>query len=96
MENFWELVRRSGFLSSPNLILGGDLNLTLKASETWGDRAVIDPLFTHFHHFFDSLGLMDIDPPNSSPTWRNGRVGNNGISKRLDRFLIVAILIPSL
>ena len=33
-ENFWELVQRGGFLSSPNLILGDDLNLTLKAFET--------------------------------------------------------------
>ena len=30
----WEKVHRGGVLSTPNLILGGDLNLTMKASET--------------------------------------------------------------
>ena len=68
---FWEHVRRGGLLNSPNLILGGDLNLTLKASETWGNKDVIDPLFSHFHHFFESLGLVDIAPPSAGPTWRN-------------------------
>ena len=32
---FWERVLRGGLLNSPNVILGGDLNLTLNASETW-------------------------------------------------------------
>ena len=50
----------------------------------------------HFHHLFVSLGLSDIAPPNVGPMWRNGRVGNEGISKILDRFLVAATLIPSL
>ena len=35
-------------------------------------------------------------PLKSGPTWRNGRAGSEGISKRLDRFLISSSLLPSL
>ena len=68
----------------------------MNASETWGKRAVIDPLSSHFKLLFDSVGLTDIAPPYSGPTWRNGRVGDDGISKRIDRFLVASSLIPSL
>ena len=76
--------------------MGGDLNLTMNTSETWGKGAVFDPLSSHFKHLFYSVGLTDISPPNSDPTWRNGWVGDDGISKRIDRFLMVSSLIPSL
>ena len=33
-ELYWDKVLRGGLLSAPNLILGGDLNLTLNAAET--------------------------------------------------------------
>ena len=39
---------------------------------------------------------MDLAPLCVGPTWRNGHAGAEGISKRLDRFLISASLIPSL
>ena len=31
---------------------------------------------------------MDVAPSCAGPTWRNGRIGEEGISKRLDRFLL--------
>ena len=33
---FWDKALRGGLLNSPNLIVGGDLNLTMSAFETWG------------------------------------------------------------
>ena len=39
---------------------------------------------------------MDVAPSCAGPTWRNGRIGEDGISKRLDRFLISDQLISSL
>ena len=68
----------------------------MRASETWGKKAIIDPLSSHFNLLFDSVGLVDIAPPSAGPTWRNGRVGDEGINKRLDCFLIASSLIPSL
>ena len=73
-----------GLLLSPHLIMGGDLNFTMNTSEIWGTRVVIDPLATYFKHLFGSVGLLDIAPSLAGPTWRNGRVGEHGINKRLE------------
>ena len=45
---FWDKFLWVGLLNSPNIILGGDLNLTMKYFETWGKRAVIDPFSLQF------------------------------------------------
>ena len=67
-ELFWEKAHRGDLLSIPNLILGGDLNLILKTFEIWGQKASPDPLSSHFQSLFDSVGLVDIAPPNARPT----------------------------
>jgi hypothetical protein len=36
--SFWHLLEASSFLKEDNLIIGGDLNLTLSSGEIWGDR----------------------------------------------------------
>ena len=95
-ESFWDRALRGGLLGLQNLILGGDLNLTLNSSEIWGKKASPDPLTHLFSTLFDSLGLMDIAPLCSGPTWRNGRAGDEGISKRIDRFMVSSTLIPLL
>ena len=68
----------------------------MNASETWGHKAILDPLSSHFKHFFDLAGLHDFAPPCPRPTWKNGRLGTEGISKRLDHFLLSSDLIPLL
>ena len=75
-------------LSFPNLILAGDLNLTLNASEIWGTRAQLNPLGPFFSKLFSDHQLVDVAPPYVGPTWRNGRMGKDGISKRLDHYLL--------
>ena len=94
--SFWDRVLNGGLLNSPYLILGGDLNITLNALDIWGKCAILDPLSSHFKQLFDSVGLTDVAPPCSGPTWRNGQVGDEGINKRLDRFLVSSSLIPFL
>ena len=78
-DNFWDRVHRGGLLNPPRLILGGDLNLTMSASEIWGKRAVLDPLSSFFKHLFYSVGLIETTPSIAGLTWRNGRVGDDGI-----------------
>jgi len=95
-ELFWDNALRGGILNLPHLVIGGDLNLILRSSEFWGVKASLDPLSNHFLSLFESIGLVDVAPSESGPTWRNGRAGSEGISKRLDRFLISNSLIPSL
>ena len=75
------MAARGGLLSLPNLVLAGDLNLTLNGSEVWGAKAHIDPLGPFFSQLFSSYQLVDIAPPCAGPTWRNGRFGEEGISK---------------
>ena len=87
--SFWEATASGGLLSLPNLILAGDLNLTLNASEIWGSKALPDPLGSFFSSLFSEHNLVDVAPPCAGPTWRNGRMGKEGISKRLDHFLLL-------
>ena len=95
-ESFWNAISRGGLLSLPNLVLAGDLNLTLNASEIWGTRAQLDPLGPFFSKLFSDHKLVDVAPSYAGPTWRNGRMGEDGISKRLDGFVLSDQLISSL
>jgi len=84
---FWDRLAGCGLLKDPSLILVGDLNFTISPSEVWGSKAW-DPLMDYFRSLIRDSGLIDIRPFVSGPTWRNGRSGNQSISKRLDRFLM--------
>lgn len=92
-EAFWQKLFDSGILHEDNLILGGDLNFILSTHEVWGTSARIDPKAVFFYSIFHRAGLIDLHPSMSSPTWRNGKIGANGIAKRLDRFLLDSKLI---
>jgi exonuclease III len=85
---FWSSLANSGILSIPNLILGGDLNITLSADEHWGGNPTPGPSNAFFRDLFSAFNLIDILPSRLLPTWRNGRSGNNAIARRLDRFLV--------
>ena len=67
-ELFWDKAYCGGLLSILNLVLGGDLNLTLHTSEIWGYKASTDPLSNHFLSLFDSVGLVDLAPQYAGPT----------------------------
>ena len=75
-------------LDHSNLILAGDLNLTLNGSEIWGSKAQPDPLGPYFTKLFSDHHLADVAPSCAGPTWRNGRMGDEGICKRLDIFFL--------
>jgi len=83
-------------LAARNLILAGDLNLVTSPKESWGEKVSIDPQMSFFNHLFYKNALIDMKPAELLPTWRNGRLGSAGITKRLDRFLIAEeLLLPS-
>ena len=76
-----------------NLIIEGDLNLTMGSHEIWGPKARTNPLASYFSNLLLELKLIDLDPHNLKPTWTNRRVGEERIAKRLDRFMITEDLL---
>jgi len=90
-EVFWDKLAGCGILKDPALILMGDLNFTLSPSEVWGS-STWDPLMHFFNSMLRESNLIDLRPIDNGPTWRNGRSSDQGISKRLDRFLMVESL----
>jgi len=92
---FWEQIEARGLLDLDNLIIAGDHNLTLSVREVWGGTATLDTLANYFSTLFTAHHLVDYAPEFLTPTWRNGRVGPDSISKRLDHFLISERFISS-
>jgi hypothetical protein len=92
---FWEKVDGRGLLAHSDLIVAGDLNFTTSAKEVWGVSALLDPLAVFFKEIFLKNQLVDIPPAEVVPTWRNGRIGVEEISKRLDRVYVSEDLISS-
>jgi hypothetical protein len=78
-----------------SIIIAGDLNLTTSVGETWGASATQDSLADFFSNLFTTHHLVDYAPDHLTPTWRNGRMGSDSISKRLDRFLLSEHFISS-
>ena len=74
-KNFWEKIKAEGVFNQPNVILGGDLNLTLTARESWGEKARQDSLALYFQFFFEKEHMADVIPIKLEPTWRNKRGG---------------------
>lgn len=82
-QSFWERVANDGLLPDEHLVIGGDINLTLSATEVWGGRASLDPLSYFFNELFIASNLTKIQQVVLRPTWTNESCGNEGIAKRL-------------
>jgi exonuclease III len=71
-----------------NIILGGDLNVTLAQEEKRGGTIVRDPAREWVEDLISAWDLVDIKPAKGLYTWTNKRVGPGHIAARLDRFLV--------
>jgi ribonuclease HI/exonuclease III len=74
--------------SSVNIIVAGDLNVTLSPSEKKGGSIVRDPAREWVEDLISDWELEDISPSNGRFTWSNRRLGPGHIAARLDRFLV--------
>lgn len=86
--DYWNILFGHGFHKVDKFIMGGYLNFSLGVSETWGPNALMDPLSDILVKILVDEGLLDIPSITLNPTWRNMRVGNDSVSKCLDRFII--------
>eukprot|EP00253_Pinus_taeda_P035564 PITA_35564 len=94
-ESFWVDMMAKSFMKASLLIVGGDLNFSMGRAEAWGPSAREDPLSDFFHNLLEDHHLTDPSPIKLKPTWRNRRVGEDRIAKRLDRFLLSEALISN-
>eukprot|EP00253_Pinus_taeda_P033560 PITA_33560 len=91
-ESFWEELMTKTVMKSPLMIMGGDLNFSIGRAEAWGPSAREDPLSDFFFNLITENNLIDPSPIKLKPTWRNRRIGEDQIAKRLDRFLLAESL----
>jgi hypothetical protein len=94
-QSLWNTIKKDGILKESNLILCGDLNFKISTRETWGNNATSNPLDSYFSQMIQGEGLIDIEPANLLPTWRNGRGTQDYVAKRLHNFLISESLVDS-
>ena len=71
-----------------NIVIVGDLNLTLSSEEKRGGNIVRDPAREWVEDIISDWGLEDIKPIRGKFTWTNKRLGPGHIAARLDRFLV--------
>ena len=71
-----------------NLILAGDLNITLSQAEKKGGNPIRDPAREWVEDLIAEWDLEDIKPLKGKYTWTNKRIGPGHIAARLDRFLV--------
>jgi hypothetical protein len=73
--------------NTENLIIVGDLNVTLSSTEKKGGSPVRDPAREWVEDLMIDWDLEDVKPDRGKYTWSNKRVGPGHIAARLDRFL---------
>jgi len=84
------------FMNYGNLIIGGDLNLSLSHAECWGHQSQDGILSTFFYQLIESHHLIEIDVVKLHPTWRNHRTGEEAIAQRSDHFFLKEALLDFL
>lgn len=82
----WDNLFSKSFFSHENVIVGGDLNITLGVAEIWGSKAIPDPLSDFFKAHLTQVDLFDIEPIKLNPTWWNRRAGEHRICKKIGPF----------
>eukprot|EP00253_Pinus_taeda_P018034 PITA_18034 len=83
------------FHSPENIIIAGDLNVTLAAEEKKGGSPVRDPAREWVEDIIIGWDLEDIKPSAGKFTWSNKRLGPSHIAARLDRFLVQSSFLTS-
>ena len=88
-KNYWDSVQAFLNLHNPrNIILAGDLNITLAVDEKKGGTPIRDQAKEWVEDIILGWDLLDIKPSVGKFTWTNKRRGPGHIAARLDRFLI--------
>eukprot|EP00253_Pinus_taeda_P023209 PITA_23209 len=87
-ESFWNRLLSLHILSAENIVIGGDLNFSLGYCESWGSSAQIEPITGYMTDLLAHHDLIDVPMNKILPTWRNRRIGEAALARRLDRFIM--------
>ena len=77
----WNIFFSKPLLNFSNLVLGGDLNVSLGLSEFWGPNAQVDPLIDFFLNKIWLERFIDVDLLKEKPTQICKRVGEERVEK---------------
>jgi Rad3-related DNA helicase len=69
-------------------IVGGDFNLIHNLDEEKGGTRHLEQESSKFQNLIDNIDLINLETPNGTFTWTNGRSGIHQIAYRLHRFLV--------
>eukprot|EP00253_Pinus_taeda_P031163 PITA_31163 len=95
-EPFWNRLLNLSLLAASHTILGGDLNFSMGFRESWGSMAQVDSITDFMRNALEQADFVDVPMQQPMPTWRNRRVGEAVLARRLDRFLLKGPLIQEL
>eukprot|EP00253_Pinus_taeda_P010150 PITA_10150 len=91
-ESFLQHLLHLSMINEDRVVIGGDLNFSLGYRESWGSTAQIDPITDYMTNLLEQTNFMDIPMQRILPTWRNRRIGDAALARRLDRFLMKGTL----
>jgi hypothetical protein len=74
-------------------VVEGDPNFSLSLWEAYGVHPRADKQSGFFLSLLENSRLVDIEPMKLSPTWKNFKIGDEEVAKRLDRFLVSEALL---
>jgi hypothetical protein len=96
LELFWENLLENKSLLSKNTIIGGDLKFSMGRGEIWGVLVREDPLSQFFRDKMESMGLVDMESSQLSPTWTNNRSVSVVVHEHIDHFLVHQSLLQTI
>eukprot|EP00253_Pinus_taeda_P003996 PITA_03996 len=95
-EHFWQHLLGLSIFSSDHIIIGGDLNFSPGYGESWGSMAQVDSISGFMTDLLEQFNLMDVPMNKPLSTWRNRRVGEASLARRLERFIMKRPLLQQL
>jgi len=84
----WDMLMTRYFMKSNNLVVRGDLNLSIGISKIWGPLGHAYSLFYYFSHIHMDHKLCYLDFIKPKPTWRNCRLWEAIVVRSIDHFLM--------
>ena len=73
--------------------MAGDFNIITSLAENKGGTRRLDQDEYNFSKFIDTMEMVDLKTKNGQFTWNNKRMNRFQVATRLDRFLVLELII---